>query len=118
MTPQPEDIDLTRFHELSDGDADSLAELIELYTSKTNEQLANLEKAVRDKQTADIARIAHSLVGANAMMGITTLLPGLRKLEALSEKNDLREATSIFKTVSSEYQKIQAALKKNMDGRA
>jgi HPt (histidine-containing phosphotransfer) domain-containing protein len=97
---------------LSDGDTESLLELIELYLSKTTEQIHQLEKAIDHADSATIARIAHSLVGANAMVGMDFLLPLLRTLEQHGEKRDIGRARSSLKTLRKEFERIQEGLKK------
>jgi HPt (histidine-containing phosphotransfer) domain-containing protein len=106
-----EQIDMSRFEELSDGDKDNLLELIELYLSKTSEQLHELQKAIEMKAGPDIDRIAHSMIGANAMMGMNTLLPFLKQLETSAEKGQLQEAAPTFDSITQEYKRIQSVLK-------
>jgi HPt (histidine-containing phosphotransfer) domain-containing protein len=105
------EIDLSRFEELSDGDKSSLLELLELYLSKTTEQLRELETAVASKASADIARIAHSMIGANAMMGMNSILPALKKLEAIAEKGPMDEAQPACENIVQEYKRIHTVLK-------
>jgi len=108
-------IDISRFEELSDGDRNGLLELIQLYLVKTAEQIAELDKALIAGESAHVARIAHSMVGASAMVGMDTLLPTLRTLEAQGEKKDMAEARHTFDEVGREFNRIHAQLKKTAD---
>src|SRR5438105_11359517 len=109
------EIDLARFEELSEGDCDSLLELIQLYLVKTGEQLQELEKAIESGASAHISRIAHSMVGASAMVGMNALLPCLRSLEGHGEKGDLAQAQTAFDEVRERFQNIQQHLKKTAE---
>jgi HPt (histidine-containing phosphotransfer) domain-containing protein len=105
------DLDMSRFEELSDGDPAGLTELIELYMSKTGEQLNELKKAIVAQTAPTVARLAHSMIGANLMVGMTSLVPHLRKLEAAGEQGDLEAARPIFEEIRSEFDAIQEALR-------
>lgn len=110
MDSASSEIDLTRFRELSDGDPQGFRDLVELYLSKTTEQLNDLEKAIYAKTPSPVARMAHSLVGANLMVGMTTLIPMLRELESSAEAGDLSQATKLFSSLTQRYSVICSAL--------
>lgn len=116
MSTNPKDgnaeISIDRFKELSDGDTAGLRELITLYLTKTDEQMRELAKALQEKNGTEAARISHSMVGANAMVGLDAVVPGLRKVEELADTNQLSEARTIFDGVNAELKRIQAFLKK------
>src|SRR5262249_16739115 len=101
---------LSRFHELSDDDPKGFRELVELYLSKTAEQIHDLQKAIDSKQGAQASRIAHSLVGANLMVGMTSLIAPLRAAEKHAENNKLTEAQRDFKQIEQCFKEIQVAL--------
>ena len=108
--PMAEPVDLSRFRELSDNDAEGFRELIDLYTSKTTEQMADLERAVTDRRAAETARIAHSLVGANLMVGMNGVVPLLRKLESSGENNDFTQASALVAEIAGRFETILKAL--------
>ena len=103
-------LNIERFQALSDGDPASLVELIQLYRSKTSEQMQELQTAIRATACEEVARVAHSMVGANAMVGMDSLLPALRQLEELGERKMIGPAEKIFQELSKEYDRIQRAL--------
>jgi HPt (histidine-containing phosphotransfer) domain-containing protein len=106
-----EKIDISRFEELSDGDRDSLSELIQLYLSKSGEQLVELEHAISNKSAANTARIAHSMIGANAMVGIDSIVPTLRKLESQGENGEMEAARETFAELQTACKTIHASLR-------
>jgi HPt (histidine-containing phosphotransfer) domain-containing protein len=108
-------VSLARFEELSDGDPDGLRDLIQLYIVKTTEQMKELEGALESKASAHVARIAHSLVGANAMVGLDSLVPLLRLLEGHGEKQQIDEARAVYTNLHKRFQAIQTQLQKKLD---
>lgn len=108
-------VDLARFEELSDGDRASLRELIQLYLVKTGEQMKELDQAIASGASANVARIAHSLVGANAMVGIDSVIPSLRTLESHGEHGELAQARAVFGDLHQRFQAIHAHLQKTAD---
>ena len=107
-------LDFARFEELSDGDPGGLRELIQLYLVKTTEQMNELKSAIDSGASANVSRIAHSLVGANAMVGMDTLIPILRSLESHGEKKQLAEAKKVFADLEGQYHLIQDQLQKKL----
>src|SRR4051812_31740454 len=103
---QGESIDISRFEELSDGDRTGLLELIQLYLVKTTEQILELEKAIAAGESTHISRIAHSMVGASAMVGMDSLLPNLRELEGYGEKSQLAQAQHSFEQVCRQFKRF------------
>ena len=72
---------MDRLMDLTDGNAESMRELVELYFKQTTEQLAQLETAVRANKADEVRHVAHSCAGASATLGMTRLVPLLRELE-------------------------------------
>jgi HPt (histidine-containing phosphotransfer) domain-containing protein len=105
-------IDLTRFEELSEGDPSSLLELINLYLDKTSEQIKELDQAITSGASANVARIAHSMVGASAMVGMDILIQPLRTLEGYGEKGDFAQSRVVFAGISQSFQTIKDHLQK------
>jgi HPt (histidine-containing phosphotransfer) domain-containing protein len=104
-------VDISRFVELSDGDRAGFVELVELYLSKTVEQIEELKQAHAAKSAVHVARVAHSMVGANLMVGMESLVPLLRALERAGEEGNLAEAKRHLDEVSKESERINAALR-------
>jgi len=71
-------VEMDRLNDLTDGNADSLRELVDLFFKQTTQQLAQLEAAVRANKAEEVRRVAHSCVGASATLGMTRFVPLLR----------------------------------------
>lgn len=107
-------MDIERFKALSSDDRAGLRELLELYVRKTAEQVRELEAAIARANPADIARVAHSMVGANAMVGMTSLVPLLRRLEEHGEHGDVPSAGRAMQDVTAEFLRIRAFLEQQI----
>ena len=70
--------------------------------------MAQLEEAVRARNTVDVRRVAHSCAGASATLGMTRLVPLLRDLEKQGASGTLTaNATQIYENALREFQLIQ-----------
>jgi HPt (histidine-containing phosphotransfer) domain-containing protein len=105
-----QEINITRFKELADGEISGLIELMNLYITKTGEQVEQLQKALNDKSKTDLARVAHSMIGANLMVGMDSIVPPLRSLEQTAERGDFTRAASDVSTVRQLFERIKASL--------
>src|ERR1019366_4750770 len=59
-------VDMDRMTDLTDGNADSLRELVDMFLKQTHKQFAQIEAAIRDDKADDVRRVAHSCAGASA----------------------------------------------------
>ena len=106
--PAEPPVDMDRLNSLVDGDPGGLRELVELYLKQTTQQMAQLEEAVRARNTVDVRRVAHSCAGASATLGMTRLVPLLRDLEKQGASGTLTaNATQIYENALREFQLIQ-----------
>lgn len=112
IVPPDAPLDIGRFRELADGDPKTFVQLIDLYLSKTTEQLGELKKALRSRSAPSIERVSHSLVGSSLMVGMMSLVPILRELEECGERHDMEKAARLFEQLSMNFKKIEIGLKK------
>jgi HPt (histidine-containing phosphotransfer) domain-containing protein len=64
----------------SSGDPGQFRELIGLFLGELESGLASMRKALADENTEDLARLSHSLKGASASMGASSLASLCRTL--------------------------------------
>jgi HPt (histidine-containing phosphotransfer) domain-containing protein len=100
-------VDMDRLHDLTEGNADSIRELVDLFFKQTTQQLAQLEAAVRANKADDVRRVAHSCVGASATLGMTRFVPLLRELEKQGASGTLTGATQLYENAEREFKLIQ-----------
>jgi CheY-like chemotaxis protein/HPt (histidine-containing phosphotransfer) domain-containing protein len=100
-------VEMDIMNDLTDGDAASLRELVDLFFKQTSQQLAQLEAAVRANKAEDVRRVAHSCAGASATLGMTRFVPLLRKLERQGASGTLTTAAQVYEDAAREYKLIQ-----------
>jgi HPt (histidine-containing phosphotransfer) domain-containing protein len=105
-TPQEPPVDIDRLNEFTDGNLDSLRELVTLYLDQTTTQLEQLEAAIQAHSAMEVRRLAHSCAGASATCGMRRLVPMLRELEHKGEKQTPGRA-AICKNASREFERIR-----------
>jgi HPt (histidine-containing phosphotransfer) domain-containing protein len=108
-------VDMDRMNDLTDGNADSLRELVEMFLKQTHKQFAQIEAAIREGNADSVRRVAHSGAGASATLGMTHLVPKLRELEKLGASGALTGADKICEDAVREYGRVQEFLKTQPD---
>ncbi|HZR20749.1 MAG TPA: response regulator [Verrucomicrobiae bacterium] len=111
-------VDMDRLLEFTDGSAENLRELVELYLSQTTEQLEKLHAAVRAADAAEVRRVAHSCAGASATCGMRYMVPLLRELERQGREGKLTNADTIFDQTTREFQRIRVFLESRRIGQS
>ena len=103
-------VEMDRLNDLTDGNEDSIRELVDLFLKQTAQQLAQLEAAVRANKAEDVRRVAHSCAGASATLGMTRFVPLLRELEKQGASGTLTNAAEVYEKVALEFKLIQQFL--------
>jgi HPt (histidine-containing phosphotransfer) domain-containing protein len=98
---------MDRLNDLTDGNADSFRELVELYIKQTTQQLAQIQDAIRANNTTEVRRVAHSCAGASATLGMVRLVPMLRDLEKQGHEGILTTAAQVAENATREFKLIQ-----------
>jgi CheY-like chemotaxis protein/HPt (histidine-containing phosphotransfer) domain-containing protein len=107
-------VDIDRLNEFTDGNLDSLRELVTLYLDQTTTQLEQLEAAINAQSASDVRRLAHSCAGASATCGMRKLVPMLRELEHKGFENKLEGAAAICQNAIREFDRIRAFLEAHL----
>src|ERR1039457_4814663 len=111
-------VEMDILNDLTDGNADSLRELVDLFFKQTTQQLEQLEAAVRANKAEDVRRVAHSCAGASATLGMTRFVPLLRKLERQGASGTLINATQVYGDTAREFKLIQNFLATQLNSAA
>jgi HPt (histidine-containing phosphotransfer) domain-containing protein len=106
---------MERMTDLTDGNADGLRELVEMFLKQTHKQFAQIDSAIREGKADDLRRVAHSCAGASATLGMTHLVPKLRELEKLGGTGSVTGADKIYEAAVGEYGRVQEFLKTQPD---
>ncbi len=107
--PEPP-VDMARLNDFTDGNAESLRELVTLYLEQTNKQIEELGAAVQNGQAQEVRRLAHSCAGASATCGMVKIVPLLRELERLGQENRLTNAAQVCQQATTEFNRIRKFL--------
>jgi HPt (histidine-containing phosphotransfer) domain-containing protein len=111
-------VEMERLNELTEGNADSIRELVDLFLKQTSQQLVQLEAAVRANKTDDVRRVAHSCAGASATLGMTRFVPMLRELEKQGASGTLTTAAQVYEDAAREFKLIQNFLAAQLNSAA
>ncbi|HXI72698.1 MAG TPA: response regulator [Verrucomicrobiae bacterium] len=103
-------VDMDRLNDLTDGNADSLRELVEMFFKQTTGQFAQLQAAIADGNSPEIRRVAHSCAGASATLGMMRLGRLMRDLEKAGAAGALTSAPQICEDAAHEYAAVTAFL--------
>jgi len=103
-------VEMSRLADLTDGNPESMRELIDLFYTQTAKQLTQIEDAVRANKSAEVGHIAHSCKGASATLGMKRFAAVLLKLEKLGKSGALAGAGEVCAEARREFKDIQAFL--------
>jgi HPt (histidine-containing phosphotransfer) domain-containing protein len=107
-------VDIDRLNEFTDGNLESLRELVTLYLDQTTTQLEQLEAAIRAHSANEVRRLAHSCAGASATCGMRRLVPMLRELEHKGSENRLDGSAAICENATREFERIRSFLEAHL----
>ncbi len=74
------------------GDEDIYNELMDLFLENSSDQIKELQEAVRKRESEEIKRLAHSIKGAAANLGILHVQKSANELEMIGAENRIQEA--------------------------
>jgi len=94
---------LTRFG----NDREFVFELLESYISDYASDFPILEKAVKERDTGQIAAIAHSLKGISANMVMEPMREVFLRLELLAKENSLEKLPGLFEEIKALYAQFE-----------
>jgi CheY-like chemotaxis protein/HPt (histidine-containing phosphotransfer) domain-containing protein len=114
--PPPEDtpVDMERMLDFTNGDPNSLRELVMLYIDQTATQVEQIAAAVQAGAAGEVRRLAHSCAGASATCGMRRMVPILRELERQGYEQKLTNAAELSRQVGDEFGRIRDFLEAHL----
>jgi signal transduction histidine kinase/HPt (histidine-containing phosphotransfer) domain-containing protein len=103
-------VEMDRLNDLTDGNADSLRELVQMFFKQTTAQFAQIQTALAAGKSDEVRRLAHSCAGASATLGMMRLGRLMRDLEKAGAAGALTNATKICEDAGREYAAIKTFL--------
>jgi signal transduction histidine kinase/two-component SAPR family response regulator len=101
-------VEMGRLEDLTEGNRESLRELVDMFYRQTTQQLGQIEDAVRAGKPDEVGHVAHSCKGACATLGMTRLAAVLLQLEKLGKSGSLTGAEPLCAGARREFTDIQA----------
>ena len=99
-------VDLSRLRELTDGDDDLFAQLIQLFLTDTEEHNELLKSAILAKDASVITSEAHRLKGGAGQIGATQLQSIAGDLEDRGRDEKLDGIDEVFDMLEAEYARV------------
>ncbi len=103
-------VEMTRLADLTEGNPESMRELVDMFYNQTARQLKEIEDAVRENKSAEVGHIAHSCKGACATLGMARMAAVLLKLEQMGKSGALAGAEESCAEARREFKDIQTFL--------
>jgi two-component system sensor histidine kinase/response regulator len=100
-------VDIDRLRDATDDEPDRMLRLIDLYLTQAGPMLGGLNDAIQANASAEVARIAHKLVGSSVSCGVEAFTQPLRELERLGHEGDLSGAPALFDDVRHKFPRVQ-----------
>ncbi len=111
-------VEMDRLLDFTDGNPDSLRELVVLYLDQTRGQISQMKVAVEAGNSQELRRLAHSCAGASATCGMRRLVPLLRQLERQGHEGQLAGAAAICNQVGREFETVRKFLDAYLAGQS
>ena len=105
-------IDLTTLNELKEIMGDDFSELVTVFISDSQMQLDDLKAAIEASDAPAIRRIAHTIKGSSANLGIGHLSAISKELELKAADNNIDSANELLSSIINEYNDVKIALEK------
>ena len=90
-----------------DGDAGVMRELLDLYFQQADQIMAGLEKAINGNAVGDVNHLAHKLAGSSLAVGMSAVVPSLRRLEGGAQAGHLIGAHESLADVSAKMKLVR-----------
>jgi len=102
--------DIIDFADLAERgmDEEIIEEIVPLFISDNNHQLADLETAVEKGEAKQIRSLAHAIKGASANVGARRISEIALKIEKKATKKDLSETKKLLDLITVEYRRLES----------
>jgi HPt (histidine-containing phosphotransfer) domain-containing protein len=106
----PDPVDVARLREFSDGSAEGLQQLIDLFLAHMHESAEALRPAVADLRAEEIRILAHKAAGTAGACGARDLARLLVTLEKLGANRELQRTAPVLEEIEQELARLRAFL--------
>ncbi|WP_198264846.1 Hpt domain-containing protein [sulfur-oxidizing endosymbiont of Gigantopelta aegis] len=106
-------VDLNTLNELKELMEDDFDELITVFIADGQTQIDKLKTAIDTFNIEETRRIAHTLKGSSANLGVNVLSESCRVLEHKASEGSLEDAINDLEKIISDYDVAKKVLKDN-----
>ena len=98
-----------------DGDDELLLDLINIFLDDTPAQIRKLQAALDAGDMRVAERLAHSIKGASANMGVKDLCSAAYAGEMAAKQDNLDGAKQAYLNIEREYRRAESAMRQRLD---
>ncbi len=98
------------------GEKQAAQALIDFYRHTTTEQLEKLEHAVHSQSAEEVETLAHSCAGSSSLLGMTAIVPPLRRLEQMGIERQWVQAGDVLAQAWTELEHMMSFLGTSKNG--
>jgi len=95
------------------GDEEFLTELLEELLSQFDENINDIESAVKSKNFDALKSLSHSLKGASANLNVVRMANHFKQLEQRANEKNVDGADDLLERVRNDREELAAFLQKN-----
>ncbi|MET4710377.1 Hpt domain-containing protein [Endozoicomonas lisbonensis] len=99
-------LDLTNLQLITDGNKTLLNSLLTEFIRTTDDDLKELNNAIKDQQHDSIIRLSHRIKGAAAIVGASELVELTAELEAAGCQSGLNNSLELLKRIMHCYENV------------
>lgn len=103
-------VDMERLNYVTEGELDSLREIVDIYIKQTEMQLGQIEVAILSQSAKEVQELAHSCGGASSTCGMVAVVAPLLELEKMGCQNQLTGATEQLAAARASFERIKQFL--------
>ena len=107
-------IDMAEVLEILDGDKELLIECFDEFLSDMPQTLAEIQRAIEQKNASSLDEAAHKLKGSLRYMAATQAADVAYQLEIMGKEQNLELSDDMFKTLSDECEKVKEFMEQYM----
>lgn len=92
-------------------DKEDYLEMMDLFKKNTASDLKNLETALENREASVIERMAHSIKGAAAILGLMEICDAAKTIEKTAQMNRLEEVEIHLRVIRESFEAIGESMK-------
>ena len=112
--PQGRPVSIEVIQEIADGCVEFECELIETFLSDSEQQIQQLEVALRERNGEEVRRRAHTFKGSSANAGAKRVQEVAYEMEKLGSSNQLEEAEAVFSLLKAAFEQAREYLQAHL----